>query len=88
MELFCGETRQLTASPTESTFSWVSEDPEIADVDVHGMVTAKSKGNTRIVVSSGDNKEYVEVDVEAPASKKRASSCRERESPIRSRHRQ
>lgn len=41
LELFCGETRQLTASPTESTFSWVSEDPEIADVDVHGMVTVK-----------------------------------------------
>ena len=69
LELFCGDTRQLTASPTDGTFNWMSEDPEVAEVDPHGMVTAKNEGNTRIVVTQGEYKEYVEVKVEVPSSK-------------------
>ena len=56
LELFCGDTRQLTASPTDRTFNWMSEDPEVAEVDPHGMVTAKNEGNTRIVVTQGNIK--------------------------------
>lgn len=69
LELFCGDTRQLTASPTDGTFNWMSEDPEVVEVDPHGMVTAKNEGNTRIVVTQGEYKEYVEVKVEVPSSK-------------------
>ena len=69
LELLCGDTRQLTASPTEDAFTWVSEDPEIADVDANGLVTAKSEGDTRIVVSTGEWTEYVDVSVAIPASK-------------------
>lgn len=69
LELFYGDAQQLTASPTEDTFTWMSEDPDIADVDSHGMVTAKTEGNTRIVVTSGEYKEYVEVSVKIPTAK-------------------
>lgn len=69
LELFCGDTRQLTASPTEDTFRWESEDPEIAEVDGSGLVTARSEGDTRIVVYSGEKKDYVEVSVKIPSAK-------------------
>lgn len=69
LDLFCGDTRQLTASPTEGAFIWESEAPGIAEVDATGLVKAKSVGDTRIVVSTGEWKEYVDVSVGIPSSK-------------------
>jgi hypothetical protein len=54
LNLFVGETAQLKASPVEVAFTWLSEDPEVATVDDHGLVTAVSGGATVIVARSGD----------------------------------
>jgi hypothetical protein len=50
-KMFTGETLQLTASPSESAYSWTSEDTDIATVSSSGLVTAVSEGFTNIVVS-------------------------------------
>lgn len=68
LELFCGETQQLIASPTENTFNWSSEDPEIATVDANGKIMAVGEGYTRIVVTSGEYTKYVDVEVEIPTA--------------------
>ena len=54
LNLKVGETKQLVASPTVNTFTWSSEDDDIATVDGAGLVTAKSEGETGIIVKSGD----------------------------------
>ena len=43
LNLFFGDTEQLTASPTESTFEWTSEDPSVATVNNEGLVTATAR---------------------------------------------
>ena len=54
LSLFVGGTEQLKASPVGLSFSWTSEDEEVATVDGAGLVTATGEGNTFIVVRSGD----------------------------------
>ena len=53
LSLFVGQTAELKASPSELTFTWTSEDPEVAAVDSKGTVMAVGAGNTFIVASSG-----------------------------------
>lgn len=53
LDLFFGDTEQLTASPTESTFEWTSEDPSIATVTNEGLVTATGVGNTQMHYCAG-----------------------------------
>jgi hypothetical protein len=53
LTMFTGETIQLTASPTVATYSWTSEDNEVATVSATGLVTAAGEGNTNIVVTNG-----------------------------------
>jgi len=54
LSLFVGETIELKASPADLTFTWMSEDTEVATVDNKGLVTAVGDGNTFIVASSGN----------------------------------
>ena len=54
LSLFVGGTEQLTASPAGLSFTWTSEDPEVALVDGTGLVTATGEGNTFIVARAGD----------------------------------
>lgn len=69
LELFYGDTQQLTASPTESTFEWISEDPSIATVDNNGLVTATGTGRTQITVTQGEWSKLIDVLVSIPTSK-------------------
>lgn len=52
---FVGDEIQLIASPTDGTYtySWSSEDTDIATVDKNGLVAVVGEGNTNIVVRSG-----------------------------------
>ena len=70
LNLFYGDTFQLTASPTESTFEWTSEDPAIATVDNNGLVTASGVGNTQITIKQGEWSKLVDVTVSLPTFKK------------------
>ncbi|MDR2040205.1 MAG: Ig-like domain-containing protein [Bacteroidales bacterium] len=64
VNMFVGETFQLTASPDEASFSWVSEEPEVAEISANGLITAKSAGATDIIISSGGQKLNVTVTVD------------------------
>ena len=69
LDLFFGDTEQLTASPTESTFEWTSEDPSIATVTNEGLVTATGVGNTQITIAQGEWTKTIDVTVSLPSSK-------------------
>lgn len=69
LELFYGDTQQLTASPTESTFEWTSADPSIATVDNNGLVTATGAGRTQITAAQGEWSKLIDVVVSIPTSK-------------------
>ena len=53
LNLLVGQKYQLTASPAQNTYTWTSEDTNIATVDANGLVTAKGAGTTLITASSG-----------------------------------
>jgi hypothetical protein len=67
LEMYVGDTQQLTASPTNVSFEWEIEDPSIAKVSVTGLVEAVSAGVTNIVVSRGDLHKTIPVTVTIPA---------------------
>ncbi|MDR2473238.1 MAG: Ig-like domain-containing protein [Tannerella sp.] len=50
-KLFIGETLQLTVSPSEGSYTWTSEDADIATVSSNGLVTAVGEGYTNIIVN-------------------------------------
>ena len=54
LDMFVGETAQLKASPAGLSFTWTSEDTEVAAVDGNGLVTATGDGSTFIVAASGE----------------------------------
>lgn len=55
---------QVTASPTNQTFTWVSSDPSVATVSSTGLVTAMKDGVCFIdVTSSGGLSRTIPVDV-------------------------
>jgi hypothetical protein len=63
LDLFVGEEVQITASPTGETFVWESDDPTVATAS-NGTVTAIGEGITNIVVSYGDVRRAIPVNVE------------------------
>ncbi len=54
LSMFVGDKSQLTASPSDDSFTWTSEDPTIATVSNDGLVEAKAEGSTNIIVNSGE----------------------------------
>ncbi len=54
ISMFVGDQLQLTASPTEVTYDWKSEDPSVAVVSSSGLVEAIGEGTTNIVVFHDD----------------------------------
>lgn len=69
LELYLGDTQQLTASPTENTFEWVSDDPSIATVSEDGLVEATGVGFTQITVKQEDWEKQIDVTVSLPTAK-------------------
>lgn len=71
LSMIVGDTHKLTASmiPSvlSSSYTWMSEDPSVAKVE-EGLVTAISKGNTRIkvVASNGNFSAYCKITVKNP----------------------
>src|SRR5690554_86617 len=63
LNLFVGESKRLTASPTTVIFNWRSEDPQVASVNSSGLVEAVGLGSTNIVISYDDVETKVEVNV-------------------------
>ncbi|MDR2384774.1 MAG: Ig-like domain-containing protein [Tannerella sp.] len=63
LKLFTGETFQLKASPSETSYEWTSEDIDVATVSTTGLLTATGAGVTNIVVKSGDIHTKVPVTV-------------------------
>jgi hypothetical protein len=68
LRLYKGDKAQIWASSvpedaSDVTFTWRSENPAVAAVDKDGMVTAVSKGVTRVIVSSGTVEKIILVSV-------------------------
>lgn len=63
LNMLVGDQLQLTASPTEVTYSWKSENPEVAAVNSSGLVEAIGEGATNIVVYHNDIEAKVPVAV-------------------------
>ena len=53
----------LPETAYDKTLTWKSLDETVATVDESGLVTAKGKGETKIVVTSADGKAYAECAV-------------------------
>ena len=59
MQMLLGEEKQLTPVITpenapDKTVYWISTDPEVAEVDAEGVVTAKAVGETTIIAVTKD----------------------------------
>ena len=64
LEMIEGESVQITASPTNQSFTWESTNPSVASVDTWGLVTAHQDGVCFIkVTSSGGLFRQIPVDV-------------------------
>lgn len=61
--MFVGDELQITASPTNESFTWTSEDPSVATVGATGDVRAVGVGETNIVVSNGNNQRTIPVKI-------------------------
>lgn len=61
VSMFVGEQFQLTASPTELTYSWESEDESVVTVSASGLVLAVGPGSTYIVAVSGNRRARIPV---------------------------
>jgi len=61
LDMFVGDEDQITASPTDETFTWESEDSSVATVGSTGEVYAMSEGETNIIVSNGDVQRAIPV---------------------------
>jgi hypothetical protein len=67
-KLYAGDQTQIWAysvpdNASDVTFTWRSENPEVATVDKNGMVTAVSRGITKITVSSGSIEKAITISV-------------------------
>jgi hypothetical protein len=68
LRLYAGDKMQIWAyavpdNASDVTFTWHSENPEVATVDKNGTVTAVSKGITRVTVASGSVEKTVTISV-------------------------
>jgi len=64
LSMFVGEKIKITASPTDETFTWESDDIAVATVSASGEVRATGVGETSITVSYGDVQRTIPIDVE------------------------
>lgn len=74
LSLEMGKSAQITATPvpanaTAVTFSWESNDKDIATVGINGLVTAKAVGKTTVTVKSGNIEKEIPVSVTTPPFK-------------------
>ena len=64
LKMIVGEEVQITASPTEQTFTWESTNPAVASVSATGLVRAIGDGICMInITSSGGLKRAIPVEV-------------------------
>ncbi|MDR1340160.1 MAG: Ig-like domain-containing protein [Prevotellaceae bacterium] len=63
LNMYIGDTVQLTASPLGESFVWSSENAEVASVSLTGMVKALGEGLSSITVKSSGGEANVDVRV-------------------------
>ncbi|MDR2385673.1 MAG: Ig-like domain-containing protein [Tannerella sp.] len=63
LNMFVGDQLQITASPTNETFTWTSEDASVATVSASGEVRAVNEGETNIIVRYDDVQRVIPVSV-------------------------
>ncbi|WP_298647539.1 Ig-like domain-containing protein [uncultured Proteiniphilum sp.] len=62
LNMLVGDQMQLTASPTEVIYNWVSEDPTVATVNSSGLVEAMGEGSTNIIAY------YSDIQIKVPVA--------------------
>ncbi len=62
LDLFVGESVQLTASPTNETFTWSSDNTGVATVTAKGLVEAVGEGVANIIVKSGELSKEIPIN--------------------------
>ncbi len=73
-KIITGETLQLetgyfrNGKPLETTFQFVSQNQNVAEVNSYGLVTARNTGSADILVTSGEKSKTTSVEVVAPDS--------------------
>jgi hypothetical protein len=63
LNLYIGDEAQITASPSNATFQWSSDNESVARVSQSGVVTAIDEGLATISVASENGKTNVDVRV-------------------------
>jgi hypothetical protein len=63
LNMTVGDEVKITASPTNETFIWESDDVAVATVSASGEVRATGAGRTNIIVSYDDVRRTIPVDV-------------------------
>jgi hypothetical protein len=63
LNMYVGDEVQLTASPINSDFRWLSDNEEIVQVSQTGLVTAVGEGLATIAVASDNAKTNIDVRV-------------------------
>jgi hypothetical protein len=63
LEMYVGETVQLTATPAGEPFVWSTKDRAVAQVSTAGLVTATGVGKTDIVLCLGNAQKAIPVTV-------------------------
>jgi hypothetical protein len=63
LNMIVGDEVKITASPTDETFIWESDDIAVATVSASGEVRATGAGETNITVSYGDVRRIIPVNV-------------------------
>ncbi|MDR1222205.1 MAG: Ig-like domain-containing protein [Tannerella sp.] len=63
LDMYIGDEVQLTASPVDSDFRWLSDNESVARVSQTGLVTAVSEGFASIAVTAGGVEVKVDVRV-------------------------
>ncbi|MDR0558725.1 MAG: carbohydrate-binding protein [Prevotellaceae bacterium] len=63
LKMVFGAKMQLEASPSTAAFHWTSEDASIVTVSSTGLVEAVGLGETNVIISSGDMRKLVPIEV-------------------------
>jgi hypothetical protein len=63
LNMYVGDEEQITASPSDATFQWSSDNEEVVRVSQSGVVTALREGLATISVASENDKINIDVRV-------------------------
>ncbi|MDR3245495.1 MAG: hypothetical protein LBT50_03580 [Prevotellaceae bacterium] len=66
LALYYGDKEQVTVSPVEEGYSWISDNTEVATVSADGLIEAVGVGITDVIVSKNGLSKYIPVTVSIP----------------------